>query len=424
MERLIYVALLMVGLCSCRMVDEPILEPKSKLDSIYTIAGDFYYWNKQLPEYGDFDFETYNSPELILNAFRSYSPGQVDKWSFAVRNEDWQKTLQGISGDFGLGLRFLEESLFVAYVQPNSSAGKAGLERGNKVLEINGIKAVSDKVEELNKIFLSANSLQLKVQQGGNNSSTELFRESYQIDPVLKYDSYKVDNEQIGYIHLFTFSPMASQQIEEAMGFFKEQGTEYLIVDLRYNGGGVLSVMENLANYMVCPSAVNKVMYEAIHNAIYTSFDFKSFYHQVSGAICFKKVYFITAYRTASASEVLINSLRPFMDVSTIGTTTHGKLMGMHTVKYGEYTLVPAAFKIVNSEGVHDDFKGIPPDIPMLDGVDNNWGVGEACIAAAIAAIKNENGVPNRMRRNALFVIDQGDIIDNVSVWEGAFINP
>lgn len=399
-------------------------EPKSRLDSIYTIASDFYFWNDRLPLKEDFNFEIFTTPEAILNSFRSYSPDSVDKWSFAINRESWQKVLGGISGDFGLGLRFLKsDDLRIAYTQPNSSAGLTGLQRGLKVVRMNGIAANNTNLEQLNKEFQTSAELDLEIKNGDTITSFLLSRSDYSITSVLLHDTFNISGKIIAYLNLFTFSKDDDGAFNRAFGLFSSVQAEYLIVDLRYNGGGLLPVMEDLANLMACSNAYNSIMYQSTYNKEYEPFNSKIYFHQVTNAMCFKKIYFITAYKTASASEVLISSLMPYADIKIVGTNTYGKLMGMHTIPYADYTLVPVAFKILNKDGFHDDFKGFIPDISVIDGVDSNWNENEACIQAAIDDIV---GSSNSGRKLPISDEDtwsaQGLLIEDIDSWNGAYL--
>ncbi|MEM0941861.1 MAG: S41 family peptidase [Bacteroidota bacterium] len=410
-------------LFACREESVTPAESKTQLDSIFMIASNFYFWNNYIPPANDFDFQTNNTPELVLSSFRAYSPDSVDKWSFAVKQSVWQKTISGISGDFGLGMRFLEPNdLRIAYVQPNSPAGIANLKRGYKVLKINGIYVKAENLQQLNQEFQLSSSLNLELIK--NDSSIldiTLQRSEYSVDPILHHEVFKNAVKTVAYLHLFTFSQEAAGRFPDIFNSFRTEGAEYLIVDLRYNGGGLLPVMEQLANHMVCPSAYNNIMYQVEYNDIYESSGAKYFFHEVSNSNCFKRIYFITAYKTASSSEVLISSLLPYSDVKVVGTPTHGKLMGMNTIPYADYTLVPVAFKILNRDGFHDDFKGIKPDIPMIDGVDSDWGTDEACIWEAIKDISGTQSENGRLANERYFQ-SQGNLIEDVQTWNGAFL--
>lgn len=417
-----YLLFLSAAFVSCEE-EEFHQKTKSQLDSVYTIASDFYFWNNRLPPLDQFDFGTHSSPESILSALRAYSIDSVDRWSFAVKKETWEKVLRGLSEDFGLGLRFLgPEDLRIAYTLPNSPAGLAGLHRGLKVVSVNGISADNNNVAKLNVEFQTSRELILDIQQGDSITSSLLRRAEYGTTPVLLYDTFNVSNHTVAYLNIFTFSKDDYGVFDEAFSLFEAEQAEYLIVDLRYNGGGLLPVMEDLANRMVCSNAYGQIMYQSIYNEVYKPFNSKTYFHQANHSVCFKKVYFITAYKTASASEVLINALKPYLDVQLIGTPTHGKLMGMHTVPFSNYVLIPVAFKIVNRDESHDNFQGFAPDIFMTDGVDNDWGVDEACVEAAIDDITGQSS-SSRQSTDEKDWSTQGHLIEDSHDWNGAYLD-
>lgn len=407
MDKIISIGLLYFCLISCAKDSiEPTVSETFALESVFSIASNLYYWNKNLPKSEDYDFEAYNTPEAILKSFRSYSTDSFDRWSFAIKVEAWKKMINGTSGDFGIGLRFLSnDNLYVAYVQPNSIAGTSGLKRGNKVISMNGIFVSEKNLKLLNEEFVNSQELTLEIQGSISSTNVTLKKGEYQVESVLEQDIYDVQGLSIGYLHLFTFSGNAIKGIDEAFDLFESRNIEHLILDLRYNGGGLLSIMEHLANKIVCSNASNKVMYEEIHNDIYRDFDSKVYFQSATKGACLKSIYFITTNHTGSASEVLINSLRPFIDINLVGSNTHGKLIGMHPVPFNDYILVPAAFKIVNDLGEHDDFKGFASGFPIFDGVDTNWGPQEVGIFTAINDIiggtskstNSKEGVINRV---------------------------
>lgn len=394
--------------------------PFSHLDSVYIVASDLYYWHDNLPELEDFDFKSHRSPESILSAFRLYSKNTVDKWSFAIEQGEWQRILQGVSGDFGMGLRFWgEEDLRIAYVQPNSPAGLAGLERGLQITAMNGLSVNYQNLGALDQEFQNANRLNLNIANGTASYKISLERKDYEVNPILSSEVFIKENKKIGYLNIFTFSKEALDGIKDAFNLFYSEGIDYIIIDLRYNGGGLIPVMEELANHLVCTDAYNQLMYQTEHNEVYEAFNSKAYFHETTNPICVKKVYFITAYKTASASEVLINAIKPYMDVTVVGTTTTGKLVGMHTIPFKNHILVPVSFKITNSNNDHDNFEGIKPNIEMIDGVNQNWGKSEACIDA----IFNNIGLSqsSRIVHSFPFGFGNSKIIEDIEILTGAF---
>jgi len=107
-----------------------------------------------------------------------------------------------------------------------------------------------------------------------------------------------------------------------------------------------------------------------------------------AGAINLSRVFFIVTGSTASASELLINNLKPYMDVKLIGDTTYGKPVGFFPIPIFNYDIYPISFKTVNSAGNADYYTGFAPDDLSSDGVNKSWGdETEPSLAAALRYI-------------------------------------
>jgi hypothetical protein len=107
-----------------------------------------------------------------------------------------------------------------------------------------------------------------------------------------------------------------------------------------------------------------------------------------AGNLNLSRVFFIVTDNTASASELLINNLKPYMDVKLIGDTTYGKPVGFFPIPIYNYDIYPISFKTVNSAGNADYYSGFAPDKVTFDGVDKDWGdITEPSLAAALQYI-------------------------------------
>ena len=107
------------------------------------------------------------------------------------------------------------------------------------------------------------------------------------------------------------------------------------------------------------------------------------------GSLNISRVFFIVSNNTASASELLINNLKPYLDVKLIGpSNTHGKPVGFFPVPVGDWYVFPVSFRTVNKNNEGSYFNGIALDNKTVDGLDKNWGdVNEACLASALTFI-------------------------------------
>jgi hypothetical protein len=102
------------------------------------------------------------------------------------------------------------------------------------------------------------------------------------------------------------------------------------------------------------------------------------------------RLVFITTNNTASASEAVINGLKPYMKVVLVGSTTHGKPVGMYTFQHNDYLLVPICFQLTNSLGDGDYFSGIPVDAERIDDLTKDWGnTDESCLKESLFYTEN-----------------------------------
>jgi hypothetical protein len=200
-------------------------------------------------------------------------------------------------------------------------------------------------------------------------------------EDVLLDTIYQINQRRIGYINYTTFD--SANVLYQPFKKFKENKITDLIVDLRYNGGGYLSTALKLGRMILPEESQNKeAIYlkynKTVSQELYaeTGKDYYTYYFTDDGMLTDEhvqqeKVYFIIGDKTASASECLIYSLKPYIDVVTIGYPSVGKGTGMYAIqdnKY-KYKLIPITFRYYNSqwETIPDD--GIKPDYQGPDDI-------------------------------------------------------
>ena len=395
-------ALMALGFTACKKDDAtPVVVAKADVrDSVYYLATELYLWRDKLPTLVDFKATGYATAEDAMTKVRTYSPlgtsgKNVDRWSFAMKKTDWDKVASGNNGDFGCGFRFsgADNALYISYTYAKSSAGVMGLQRGYKVLKINGVAATSDNVAGLNT-ELGKSAITLDIEKpDASKSSVTITRVSYATNPVLSQNIIKQGSKNIGYLAFNSFlGATAEKEINDAFTFFKNNGVSELVVDLRYNGGGYVSLAELMANLIVPTSAAGKLMYQDTHNAKYVSWNKTKNFDATpkANALGLSRVVFITTGGSASASELLINVLQPYMDVKLVGATTYGKPAGYYGLPTMDYYSFPLAVKQVNANGYGDFYDGLPVSKSQRDDVAKNWGdPAEACLSDALIYIKN-----------------------------------
>lgn len=393
-------------------------------DSLYLFTKEIYLWQELIPSYEVFNPAKYTgSTELDaakaeMNGIRALQP--LDRFSFVTTKAVSQGLQTGAAVDYGFFVKAAAadkveplDSIrwFVQYSFDQSPAGVAGVSRGWYINKINNtpITYSQTSIELLNSIFFgSTNSASFEfVKPDGTTANVDLAKSSFTSNSVLHRSVINTGGKTVGYLVFKQFFGAPSvTELNTVFSYFKSQGINELIVDLRYNPGGSTATQEALANLIAPAAANNKVMYKYIFNSNLqqgkfpllqkkTGYGTTSFSEQNNtenysntGMFNFSQVFFIVTHSSASASELLINNLKPYMSVKLIGDTTYGKPVGFFPVDIFNYSIYPVSFKTVNSAGSADYYRGFAPDKSAPDGVNKAWGdVTEPSLASALRYI-------------------------------------
>jgi len=198
---------------------------------------------------------------------------------------------------------------------------------------------------------------------------------------------YTISSKKIGYMVFNSFINPSVAELDQCFTKFKNSNVNELIVDLRYNGGGSVDVSKKLAD-LIGGTAANGGVYATYkHNNKHSELNKSINFQTYSNSLSLSRVLFITTHGTASASELVINGLKPFMPVFLIGSTTHGKPVGMYTFTYKEFdwAFVPICFSMKNANNVGDYFDGLSVDVAAVDDYTLPFGdYNESSFAAAL----------------------------------------
>jgi carboxyl-terminal processing protease len=387
---------------SCRKNDTvgggDVTSDEDKLkDSTLMYTKDVYLWNDQIPS--DFNARGYAGPEEIMTAIRQYSnePGfsePVDHYSFAIKQTEWDNLSNGIISDFGLNAFFFSDNdLRVRLVEEDSPAGRAGIRRGWKFLKVAGSTEINtDNIDFLvGQIYESGTTAFTFEKPDGTSVDITLNSETYHEHPVVLDTVYSAGARTAGYLVFNSFLGDTSEVIGELSRVFNRfvsDGVTDVIVDLRYNGGGYVTMQEAFANFLVKSSANTSIMMSQVYNDNYSDLNETTRFHK-RGALDVNNVYFIVTDNTASASELLINNLKPYMNVKLVGPeATYGKPVGFFPIAVGDWYIFPVSFRSTNGVGEGNYFDGISVDNVVADGLDKDWGdVSESSLASALKHI-------------------------------------
>jgi carboxyl-terminal processing protease len=391
------------------------------IDSVFLYSKEVYFWNSLLPSYTQFNPRQYkgssqlNSAQNVMNAIRGLQPN--DRYSFVTTIEESDGIQTGEDKDYGFFVKAASIDVvapvdsvywFVNYVYDQSTAGAAGVKRGWIVNKIGGTQLGYNQTSAdiLNNTFFgTATSANFEfIKPDKSNSTAALTKSSFTANSVLYKGVINAGAKKVGYLVFNQFFGAPSRvELANAFTLFQSQGINELVVDLRYNPGGSTETQDTLANLIAPLAANNKKMYTYEFNQQLQQGNFpllkkKPGFQNVSfaesnntvnyekaGTLNLSRVFFIVSGSSASASELVINNLKPYMDVKLIGDTTYGKPVGFFPIEISEYAIYPISFRTINSAGNADYYSGFAPDKLTNDGVNKNWGdITEPSLAAAL----------------------------------------
>ncbi|GAB3647927.1 S41 family peptidase [Echinicola sediminis] len=370
---------------------------------IQEVMDDYYYWNSIM-----------NSPIAMTSDPEDYFDAllvEQDRFSVAYPNyQELINSLEGVNKEAGYEFTLFRESssnqnviAVVLYIKKGSPAEEAGLLRDDIITEINGTTMTLSNYQSVLGWISEDHSLTVaryddKANEGDGGYSIledplELIAVELSENPILLDSVYTIGSHKIGYLMYNFFSPgdeinpddeetfgIYDQQIDDIFADFKAEGINNLILDLRYNGGGFVTSAINLAS-LIAPGVTSgdifhKTKYnEGLQAAIVNSYGadflnttFTEKIQNIGNQLSGNTIYIIATDRTASASELIINGLSPYMSVKLIGETTYGKNVGS-TVFQDEdnpdnpYGLLPIISQSFNSLDQSDYFNGFKPDV-------------------------------------------------------------
>ncbi len=354
------------------------------------VLDDYYLWYRTIPRLNP---ANYASPEAYLEAAR-YRP--LDETFSYVTSRAANDAFFSDSQFVGIGIstQATATELRVLQVFPDSPASEAGVGRGDRIVEIEG-RSVADLVAsgEIDGA-LGASTAGVTVNLGvrsrqGVERSVTLVKRVVTIPTVSLTRTFAVDGRTVGYLLFRNFVEPSTAALDAAFAALAEAGASEVVIDMRYNGGGLVSVAVHLASLVGGSLTEGRVFAQFRHNDRKTVLDETLRFARAGAAPALSRLFVITTRASASASELLINSLRPHLPVIVIGGTTFGKPVGQYSFAFCDKVLAPVSFSLVNADGEGDYFAGIAPTCAAADDIDHDLGAGdEAALAEAFTFIR------------------------------------
>ena len=379
MRRPLAAALLASALVACSGSGSTCDEGQGKAD-ILAIAQDWYLYQDLLPAVSLPDYAGLD-PQSFLDVLTADARAEgFDRgWSYLMSDAQYQMYFSQAQA-IGFGFSLLEQGsppsaqVLVKQVFAGSAAASAGFARGDEILAAGPdpgslAEVASLTTDEVNALISAgglagvARAFQVLPRGASDPVIRTMVSTAYDVDPV---PSHWVQGTT-GYVQLRTFVEPAESALRAAFTDFGSQGVKDVVVDVRYNGGGLLETAEVLADLLAGKGLAGQKMYDLDYNAHHAGEDeHHPFAIDPSGAGgSFERVAFVTTGASASASELVPNALDAYGSASTlafVGATTYGKPVGQIVFPLSgcgsELFLV--SFRMVNNAGNADYFAGLP----------------------------------------------------------------
>lgn len=455
MKKFLFYFVLFFGIWSCNDIDDELQFEnfnRNQLeinDFIWRGMNHFYLWQEDVPDLSDTRFEnslaktnilsenyryflsSFDSPRDLFNHLKFPS----DRFSFIV--EDFNKlerSFQGINLTTGIDFRLIwadnnkRDRIIgvVQYVVPNSPAFAKGVKRGDFIVRVNSQELNERNYQQL--LFSDEHKIQMDFSISSDLSiskSAEIQKDEVRENPIFLKKVVSFSGKKIGYLMYNSFIANYDLELNQVFKEFKSEQISDLILDLRYNSGGSVQSAIYLAS-MITDANPNKVFVKQKTNKkiakIYNqNYKFSNSIKKIPlENLNLKRLFVITSRQTASASELVINGLKPYIEVIQIGDVTTGKNQASITIKdYFDgkinpnhtWAMQPIIIESQNAEGFGDYSNGLNPDVKILENSENMGELGEISdplFAKAIEQITGRSYSP--LIENQTF---KDDFIDN-----------
>lgn len=387
--------------------DDAVINPTTNLEVqnfIWKGLNQYYLWQTDVPNLADNRFANqaaldaflvnYTVPQNLFDALRVSST--IDRFSWMV--DDYvtlEQSLQGTTKNNGIefGLSYKPNSTtdifgYVRYIIPGSDAANKDIRRGELFTAVNGTQLTVSNYQNL--LFGTNDNFTLNMADYNgttvvsNGKTVALTKTLLTENPILINKVITVGTKKIGYLMYNGFYADFDTQLNNAFGELKSQGVTDFVLDLRYNSGGSVRTATYLAS-MITGQFTGRVFAKQQWNSKINAYfeannpnRLRNFFTDKIGttpinSLNMTKVYILTTKSTASASELVINGLKPHIDVVQIGDITTGKNVGSVTLYDSpdftatnrnpkhKYAMQPIVLKIVNSADFGDYFNGLTP---------------------------------------------------------------
>ena len=371
----------------CEKDDPPPSTEIKARDQFYELMNEWYLWYNEMP---DVDKSQYDTPEDLLEAMR-YLPKDI--YSYIMSKQEYEsRMIEGKYIGHGFSWGFDDNgNVRIIFVFKDSPLYDEGVRRGWIISKVNGtpITTVNGSTIFGDKTVGYENTIEF-ITPADSTVLITTAKKEIQRNSVLYYDTLHVNGTVTAHMVFQEFMQPSTEEFTEVFSFFNSTGATEMILDLRYNPGGFMDVATLLASLITGENTSGEIFTKFIYNDKKSDENSSAIFEEKTNSLNLNRVIILTTGGTASASEALINGLKPHIDVKTIGDATYGKPVGMRVFQYEDYVFLPISFRIANSEDESEYYDGIQPDALCNDdftrAFDNRE---EACLKEAIYYLEN-----------------------------------
>lgn len=354
---------------------------------LFDYMKDWYFWEKDLPT----DFDPTSQPDMY-ETLRSLRVSD-DRFSFMMTAEEYADYQASVFFGYGFSHQATanNDGLRIRYVFDAGSAAQNGLRRGDVITEVNGesitdiLTKVANGTTTLSAVFgpnEDGHTIDVKFEKpDGSEVVAQFSKGSISANTVMAKQVKNItvgeQEKKVGYLVFDSFDDKSEAELNQAFDMFAAESVDEMVLDLRYNSGGLIRVAKQLSTQIAGDTVDGQVFVQYVHNEKQSGSNGTSYFELGAGIeqLNLDRVVVLTSEFSCSASELVVNALDPFIDVVTVGGQTCGKPIGMYPQEICEHVVFAINFQTQNAAGYGDYFEGLPVDCNVSEQITGDWGV-------------------------------------------------
>ncbi len=333
-----------------------------------------YFWYEDIPS--SVDPDSYASVNDLLAAIRS----DEDRFSYILTEQEYQQRFVNAQYiGFGFSTRINGNRVFINYVFNDSPAATAGLQRADEIVAIDGVPVATLIANNSYNQALGSADVGVTAEftwqrPDGQQFNTVISKVEVETNTVLAVERFQVAEREVGYYVLNSFIDRTGADLNQAYDALV--GVDELVIDLRYNGGGLIRYANQAATQAAGNNVIGQPFVSLVFNDKNSENNYTSVFELIEGVqqLDLNRVFVLTTGSSCSSSELIINGLSPFVEVVVVGQTTCGKPVGQSPDPFCDKRSFVINFETVNAAGEGRYFDGIEPHCTAMDTLVADWG--------------------------------------------------